>query len=441
MLLWSCTPNLTPRPRQEAAIEQPAREPPAATAPNRPLRHWLRQPGLWIAVAAILAGLAFGAVKVRGPRVTTVFAVRRDLEQRLVASGYVWVPTRVQVAAQTTGRVLVVAVQEGQRVSKGDVLIELDDAEARAAVSQARAAVAEAGARVEQTQSVGSVVATEQVNQMRTNRERARADLTRTEQLAAIGGVAMVDLDEARRLLELAEAQLAAAEARQLAAAPRGADSRLVVSSLQQYRAQLDAARVRLAHMTVVAPQDAIVLNRAVEPGNIVQPSQTLLVMAASTDTAQIVFESDERNLAAIQVGQRARVSADAYPQQVFDAYVGYLAPSIDPERGSIEVRLRVPASPAFLKPDMTVSVDLAVAAKAQALTVPSEAVRGASSGAPWLFAVDAGRLLRRDVTLGLRGEGTVEILSGVDEGAEVVLPDERRLTAGQRVRSAPREP
>ena len=174
---------------------------------------------------------------------------------------------------------------------------------------------------------------------------------------------------------------------------------------------------MRLAQTRLVALQNGVVLTRSVEPGDVVQPSRTLLVMAADGDT-QLVFQPDERNLAFIALGQKARASADAFPQQVFDAEVSYIAPSIDPQRGSVEVRLRVREPPPFLKPDMTVSVDLTVAAKTHALTLASDAVRGAATPSPWVFAVEGGRVVRKDVKLGIRGEGATEIVSGLDEGA-----------------------
>ncbi len=135
-------------------------------------------------------------------------------------------------------------------------------------------------------------------------------------------------------------------------------------------------------------------------------------------------------------MGQKARASADAYPQQVFDAEVSYIAPSVDPQRGSVEIRLRVPAAPSLLKPDMTVSIDLLVESKKAALTLPSETVRGAATATPYVLAVENGRLVRKDIRLGIRGEGTVEVASGLDEGAEVVVPDGQLVAAGARVRT-----
>src|SRR5690606_3743279 len=104
------------------------------------------------------------------------------------------------------------------------------------------------------------------------------------------------------------------------------------------------------------------------------------------------------RNLAWIRVGQKAIASADAYPREHFEAEVSYIAPSIDPQRGSVQVRLKVPNPPGFLKPDMTVSVDLTVASKSNVLTVPSEAVRGVATADPWVLAVEQGFIVRRSV-------------------------------------------
>ncbi len=333
------------------------------------MRTIFRRPGIWIAAALLVAAGVVAVARARGPKVRVVTVVRTDLEQHVVASGRVWVPTRVQVSARTPGLVVGVAAIEGQHVSAGDLLVQIDDAEALAAVAQSKAAVDQARARVDQLRRVGAIVATEALRQADTNFERAQTDLERARKLAASGSVAQVELDNATRALDLARAQKTAAEAQQISSAPMGADSRVALTALLQAQAQLAGANVRLAQTRIAALQDGIVLTRSVEPGDVVQPSHTLLVMAADSDT-QLVFQLDERNLAWIALGQKARASADAYPQQVLDAVVSYIAPSIDPQRGSVEVRLRVHDAPNSLKPDMTVSVDLTVAAKNQVLTL-----------------------------------------------------------------------
>lgn len=400
----------------------------------------LRRPGASIAIGLLIVAGVIAAARARGPVVATTVASRTDLEQHVIASGRVRVVTRIQISTKTSGRAVSVPVVEGQRVRAGDLLVQLDDAEAQAAVSQAKASVSQATGRVEQLRRVGAIVTTEASRQAATNLGRAEADLARVENLAASGIVARVDLDEARRAVEIAQAQQNAAEAQRTAAAPRGADLGIVLSALAESQAELAGATVRLEQTRLVAPADGTILIRTVEPGYTVQPGSTLLEMAADGET-QLVIEPDERNLAWIRLGQKTRASADAYPREIFDAEVSYIAPAIDPQRGSVEVRVRVPNPPRFLRPDMTVSVDLTVASKARALTVASDAVRGAATAAPWVLAVDGGRIARRNVTLGIRGQGQTEILSGLDEGTEVVLAPEATFADGQRVRVERRDP
>jgi len=98
-----------------------------------------RRPGFWLAIVLLLAGVAFGLMRARGPKVRTVTVTRKDLEQHILASGRVRVSTRVQVSAQSPGLVQAVNVREGQQVKAGEVLIQLDDAEARAAGCSHRA--------------------------------------------------------------------------------------------------------------------------------------------------------------------------------------------------------------------------------------------------------------------------------------------------------------
>ncbi|MBS2012649.1 MAG: efflux RND transporter periplasmic adaptor subunit [Deltaproteobacteria bacterium] len=402
-------------------------------------RSWARRPSVWIAALVVVVVAIAVYLSQRGPKVTTVASARRDLEQHVIASGRVWVPTRVQISAQLPGLVLAVGAVEGQHVRAGDLLVQIDDAEARASVAQAKAAVDQAAARVEQLRRVGSIVATESLRQADANLTHASEDLARIERLATTGAVPQTQLDDARRAMDIARAQKKAAEVQQIASTPLGADSRVALSALLQAQAQLTGATVRLEQARIVARQAGIILTRNVEPGDTVSASKTLLVMAADAEP-QIVIEPDERNLAWIRLGQHAKASADAYPQEPFDAEVSYIAPSIDPQRGSIEVRLRVLGKPSFLKPDMTVSVDLTVATKKDVVVVPSDALRGAATPSPFVLLVEKGRLARRDVKIGIRGEGDVEIESGLEPRIEVVAAAPPSLRVGQRVRAEPGE-
>jgi HlyD family secretion protein len=390
-------------------------------------------------VVALSAGGAYAALS-RGVRVTTVVAEKKDLEHRIVASGRVLAPSRVTVSATASGLVVSVGAELGQHVDTGKLLVQIDDKEARAQLAQAAAAVEQARARVSQLRSVGAVVANQSLTQAQTNLDKAQADYDRTQKLAAQGAVAAVELDTVKRALELAKAQRAAAEAQSLGSSPTGADTRVTSSALLQAEAQRAGAEVRLSQLRILATSPGTVLTRAVEPGDVVQPGRALFTIAADGDE-QLTFQADERNLSAIALGQKALASADAFPNESFEAETSYIAPSIDPQRGTVEVRLRVPKPPKYLLPDMTVSIDLLVASKKDVLVVPTEAVRGAATPTPWVLAVEGGKAHRRDVKLGITGEGTTEIVSGLEPGTELVVPDGRVVPEGKRVTATRKEP
>jgi HlyD family secretion protein len=256
-----------------------------------------RRPGVWITVALLLAAGLLAVFQARGPLVPTAVVTRSDIQQHLVASGRVRVVTRVQLTAQVAGRVTQVAVREGHRVRRGDLLAQIDDQEARSAVAEARAAAAQARSRVEQSRQVSAVVAGERLREAEANYGRAASGLTRIEALAKGGIVAARDVEEARHALEVAAAARSAAPAQQQGAAAQGPDARIAESALRESEARLAAAQVRLAQTRVVAAQASVVLSRLVERGDIVRVGDTLFDLAGDGET-EIVIEPDERNLA-----------------------------------------------------------------------------------------------------------------------------------------------
>ncbi|HET8725455.1 MAG TPA: efflux RND transporter periplasmic adaptor subunit [Anaeromyxobacteraceae bacterium] len=397
-----------------------------------PLRRWR-----WRILAGV-AALALAALAVRawmGPRVPTWAAERRELVQRVVASGRVLAPARVQVGSVVVGRAVRVPVEKGDRVKAGDVLVQLDEVEAKAALAQARAQVAQAAARLEQVEVVSVRVANEGVRQSELRLAQAEDRLTRQRTLAEAGSVSRSDLDDAQKARDLAASQLTTARIQQ-SAATSGADRRAAVAALEQARGAEAAAAARLEQLAIRAPASGVITEREIEPGDVVQPGRTLLVLARDGDT-QLSVQPDEKNLALLRLGQPATASADAYPERIFPARVAWIAPAVDLSRGTVEVKLDVPAPPEFLRPDMTVSVNVEVGRDPAALVVPASAVRDPASPDPWVLAVRGGRAVRQPVRLGMRGEGAVQVLSGLEPG-EAVIATTAPAGAGDRVRAGP---
>ena len=392
-----------------------------------------------IAVAAVLMVLAFVAFTTRGVPADVVEVRSGPLLRTLRFSARVATLSRVDVGSTVTGRVAQVLVDEGASVRRGQKLVRLEPDEWRAALSQAAAAERQAQARLAGLRSTGRSSSNAALQQAEATLRAAQAELARQQQLVAQGFVSASRVDEARRAVEVAQAQQASARAQVQAIADSGTDVAQAQAQLALARAATQAARVRLAQADVLAPADARVLARHVEPGQIVQPGKALMSLALAGPT-QLVAPVDERFLDQLQVGQAAIVVADAFPDRPFPARVLTIAPAIDAQRGAVEVKLALQQqAPAFLREDMTLSVDVATGRRERALVVPLGALRapGAEGGAATgsVLVVADGVAHERKVSLGLRTLDAVEVTQGLAAGERVLLRG--ILAPGQKVRPA----
>jgi HlyD family secretion protein len=393
----------------------------------------------WLIRAALLAAVVAVAVfaardLIVGPVVDVYTAASTELTQTIVATGRVVTPQRVSVATEVTGRVSRVPVIEGQTVLAGQPLIELEDADERASVAQARAAVMQAEARIRQINELAEPAAQQGLTQATANAEQARKQLVRMRDLQAQGFIGQSQLDDAKRNLDVAESQVASAKLQVSTMRPNGSDSALAQAALAQARAALQLALTKLAQDRIVAPSAGTLIARNVEVGEIVQPGKELMLLAASGET-QLVVLIDEKNLALLALGQKALVSADAFPGQRFKAELAFINPGVDATRGAVEVKLRVADTPAYLRQDMTVSVDIEVARRANALVIPTDAVHDLD-GTPWVLTLRDGRAVHQPVRLGLIGDGRLEVVAGLTAGDAAIPVVNATVSAGQRVRA-----
>ncbi|HQN09950.1 MAG TPA: efflux RND transporter periplasmic adaptor subunit, partial [Thermoanaerobaculia bacterium] len=268
----------------------------------------------------------------------------------------------------------------------------------------------------------------EELRQATLRLEQAERDLERLAALRRDGFVSARDEDDARSARDVAASAVASARERVRAIAAGGADERAA-------RAAVASAAARLEQRRVVAPGPGVVLLRSVEPGDVVAAGKVLLTLALEHET-WLLAQPDEKNLPALRVGQKARATADAFPARAFAAEVFSIAPGIDLARGTVDVKLRVPDPPAFLRSDMTLSIELEVGARPRALVVPLSCVRDAATE-PWVIVVRKGRAARVPVVLGARGGAVAEVLRGLEEG-ELVVREPDRLAEGERVRARP---
>jgi HlyD family secretion protein len=355
----------------------------------------------------------------QGPEIPAYQLEQRPLVQRVVASGEVDSQSLAQVGSEITGVVKARHVREGDAVRAGDLLIELHDEEQQARLREAEAALRQLVQS--QRPQTEAALREAQFNLAQASRERERREaLVARQLLPAEQG------EQARQAEISARSALQRAQAAAAAAAPGGSDEQLLQQRLAAARAALERTRIR-------ARFDGVVQVRAVEPGDVVQPG-TALLQIARADSREILVPLDEKELGPVAVGQPALIIADAYPTEVLEGRVSFIAPAVDTNRGTIDVHLELLESADFLRQGMTVSVDIRTASRDQALVIPNDALFNRRGDSAEVLRLAGGRLAERvPVRLGLRGTGLTEVVEGVGAG-DVLLTDEQ--AEGRRVRA-----
>lgn len=384
------------------------------------LSKWRRPLPLAIAVLAVATVAWFTVQKLRGPSVPGYEISAQPLVQTVVATGRVAALSRAQVGSEVTGVLLERHVREGDRVQPGDLLAVLRSDDLEAAVSEAQAELArlqesalpqaEAAVREAQVRLAQASRETQRRRNLYQQQAIPREELERAEQAEAAAR---------------AGAEQASLEAQSLVA---GNSSELLA------RARLASAQARLAKTDIRAQVSGTVLTRNAEPGDLVQPSRVLFEIAHDGAT-EVLVPVDEKNLEVLALDQPAICIADAYPNQPFAATVNFIAPSVDPSRGTVDVRLAVPDAPAFLREDMTVSVNIETGRRDQALVVPNDALHSVRGDQARVWLVADGRAALQPVHLGLRGLAATEIVAGLQAGDRVLADPGADLKEGERVR------
>ncbi|MBM3263076.1 MAG: efflux RND transporter periplasmic adaptor subunit [candidate division Zixibacteria bacterium] len=399
---------------------------------TRTVRRWLALSGLLI-VLLIATRILWGVVV--PPAISTLRVARQPITQTIVATGRVRADARVQVSSQIAGVVLAVPVREGDAIETGQLMIELEPHELQAVAAQSHAAVAQAKASVLQLWQVRRPVAQATLRQAESVLKKEESEYRRASTLYEVGSTSVETYEAARQALEAARAQRDIAHAQAVGLDSAGADIRIAEAALMAARAAEQSALARLAYTRIQAPGTGVVLTRTIEPGDAVQPGRILMELALEANVTLSVV-ADEKNLSRLTVGQRAVVSADAFPLQRFDAQVSYLSPVVDPTQGAIEIRLVVPDPPAYLRPDMTVSVEIEIARRDSALAVPLEAIYEPNSAAPWAYTLRDGVVVRQPLKLGAIGANFAEVTEGLSEGEAVIPVSNRTVTEGSQARS-----
>ncbi len=380
---------------------------------------------LGVGVAVVLAVVLMGSLRSKDrnlPHVTTAKVEKVDLLSKVTANGKIQARLKVDLSALVMGQIVNLAVKEGDKVGKGQLLLQIDKAQLAAAAAGSEASLA---------------AMRNDLAAARATAEQARLDFERAKQNYNAKILAEADYQKARSALDTAKATLAATEER-----------------MRQAGATLAGSRDSLSKTTVTAPIAGIVTALPVKEGEVTvigtmnNPGTQLLTISDMSEV-EAVMMVDETSVPQVKVGQTANLTIDAYPGQKFKGVITEVGsspiPKNDPDLLSLvanseainfKVKIRVQNPPATIRPGFSVTAEIVTGRNEGATAIPIQALvvrdvpkkdkkAASSSGRPdteeGVYLIKNGKLEFQKVETGLAGELMIEVKKGPAVGQEIV--------------------
>jgi membrane fusion protein (multidrug efflux system) len=316
-----------------------------------------------------------GGPRGSAPALVTLAAVRAErVSQKLEALGNARANESVDVSSKTSNIVTAVMFRDGEHVKRGQVLVQLDSAQVRAEVAAAEAAVTE-----------------------------SESLYNRSRELLSTQALSKSSFDQ-------------------------------LEATLKANRAKLAAANARLEDTVIRAPFSGRVGLRRVSVGTLISPGAVITTLD-DTSVIKLDFAVPENFLATLREGLTVRATAPAFPGRNFTGKVGSIDSRVDQATRSVTVRALLANEDGALKPGMFLNVALANDER-EALIIPEEALTPEAER-QYVFVVADGKAERREVRIGGRRPGSVEILAGLAAGEKVVIEGTQKVRDGSAVRAA----
>ncbi len=366
-------------------------------------------------VALVVIGVAAASMQDKGLGVQIAKVGRQNIQAKVSANGKVQAVTKADISANLIGQVTRLAVKEGDKVTKGQFLLEIDPRSAQASTNALQAAMQAAKS------DLASATA---------NLAQAKSDFERAKVNREAGIIATADFERARTAFETARA---AEESFRL--------------RMEQARSTMAQASVGLGYATLRAPMDGVVTARRIELGETAVPgiqnqAGTVLVTVSDMSKVEAEMEVDEASIPTVKLGQKAQVRIDAYPNQTYDGEVTEVGGSpilkaSANEAIKFKVKVWIKNPPLTIKPGLSAQADIYTGSRDQVIAIPIQSLvtreikakpgETLKPGAPrdeegvWTLDKD-NKVKFLPVTTGLLGDLDVEILSGLKGDETVVI-------------------
>lgn len=387
-----------------------------------------------VVTAILLAAALLLFVWLRPAQVNAYKVTQQDYVPSLLLSGEVIADGSTLLSATAAGKVLACPIGKGELVRQGQLLVQIDDAQAHLDRDRAAAAVQMARAQLQKASAVTREEARARSIQADLETEKAAAQYERVKSLHASGAVSETELEEAAHQLQVKQEAARSARAQLESLASQGSAMAILQAELQQRQLDLQEKEILLNEYKIVAPADGQLLDLYVKPGEMLSKGSRAVLLAAGQGL-RIKVQPDQRYAALAALGNQAKVWITNAESKKWDAQVVYTDPLGNAEQGSFTAELDFVGETPDLYPGQLLSVQLFAATQSDAVILPDRYLsEQAGQSGVWLAVNSQAHFA--PVQIGLRTGDGVIITQGLKADDLVLEPSGWREGATVSVRS-----
>ncbi|MBU3218390.1 efflux RND transporter periplasmic adaptor subunit [Clostridium estertheticum] len=342
------------------------------------------------------------------------------------------------VTSKIAGKVSGVNVDVGQSVNKGDILFTLDRSELTAQYNVAKAALDTANANLDKTSGSGYeqqlIPANSTLNIAKTTYNDAKNNYNTVHQQYNIGDSAKSELDAAKSKMDSASLQVSAAsDSLALLKSKTGPQTDAAAAGqVQQAKASLDLAQIQMDNASITSPINGVISERNVEVGEVVSSAVSAFTIIDASSLRSEVSMTD-KDVIKVKVNQKIPVQISSMNNKIVQGIVDTISPSADAKTQLYTVKVKIENPSNLLKPGMIVRVEFPDVVKTDISVVPNGAIFTENS-VQYVYIVDATRLKKKQVVVGISNTLQTEIVSGIKLGDQVITEGQSFLNEGQKV-------
>ena len=357
-----------------------------------------------------------------------------DYEEKILTTGTILLEGLTEIKTEVSGQIVEVFFDEGDEVTRGQILLRFDTTDVSLDLKQAEASYTLAESRYDEIVNTTCPTSREQYRQAQLAEQELQEKVTKFERLYSQQAISLDQLEEARHQLELQQSSTEIQKRFMESCAEGGAKRETAQAEMKSAQARIDLLKNRLEKHIIRSPINGLVIERNKSLGEYAMTGELLFTLAEK-DSKYVLIELDERNLARIRLNQTVLISTEFAPENKIRGMISTIAPSVNPEKGTVEIEVKLMEEADYLIKNLTVRCEIISAEYPDSLVIPQEYVF-TEGNEYFVFSYRNGQAEKQKVTIDNPNAREIRVMEGInldeiilypeglENGSEVILKD-----------------